>query len=129
MLYGNLYDSSDKLILWNSTHDLAIAPQTTINYYNEVIERDPTAKEDVTIFMLPGVNHCAGGEGPWLTDWFGAANQWSETGVAPTELPAAYVTEKGIDGSGKLCAYPTVAHWDGKGDQHNAASFSCVTPE
>lgn len=122
-------DNGGKLIMWNGLQDVAISPASTVSYYKDVIKHDPTAANDVALFLLPGVDHCAGGVGPWLVDWMGEGNQWADTNVAPREVVAHWVDpEKGIDGNRKVCAYPEVAMWDGKGDPRSANSFRCESP-
>ncbi len=36
------------------------------------------------LFLLPGVTHCGGGDGPDTIDWLAAIQAWVEDGVAPT---------------------------------------------
>jgi Tannase and feruloyl esterase len=42
------------------------------------------------LFMVPGMNHCGGGAGPWQVDWLGALERWVERGEAPAELTARH---------------------------------------
>ena len=57
-----------KLLLWHGWADPALNPLATIRYYDRVIAKDPGAADDVRLFMLPGVLHCAGGPGPDQVD-------------------------------------------------------------
>lgn len=107
------------------------------------------------LFMLPGVGHCAGGPGADSfgqggdpagpapdQDALGALERWVENGVAPSRLiavrkgepapregeagaPMPATVRTGPPSSRPICAWPASAHWDGKGDPHVAASFSC----
>jgi hypothetical protein len=54
----------------------------TIKYYESVIDHDPTASEDVRLFLRPGVAHCISGPGPDVTDYLAAIDEWVESGKA-----------------------------------------------
>jgi len=117
-----------KLIIDNSWMDGSMSAYNTIKYYESVLEHDPTASEDVKLFLRPGVCHCMLGPGPDVTDYLVAIDEWVESGKAPEQLPAQF---RGPDlqptGEGRiLCAYPKVAKYDGKGDTRDPSSFSCV---
>jgi feruloyl esterase len=120
-----------KLIIDNGWMDGSMSAYGTIKYYESVIDHDPTASEDVRLFLRPGVAHCAFGPGPDVTDYLAAIDEWVESGKAPDQLPAQFrgpdfqPTEEGRI----LCAYPKVAKYDGKGDPRDVSSFSCVNGE
>ncbi|MCA3984249.1 tannase/feruloyl esterase family alpha/beta hydrolase [Vibrio vulnificus] len=119
-----------KLLLWNGLRDVAVTPASTIRYYQDVLAHDPKAANDVALFLLPGMDHCAGGAAPWLVDWIDEANLWLDSGNAPTEIIAHdFTPAEGLSGNGKICAFPHVAMWDGKGDPHSADSFRCEPPK
>ena len=82
-----------KLLLWHGWTDGLIPAQNTIDYYGRVAAAMGTerAKESVRLFMLPGVNHCAGGEGPSQVDTLEAIDAWVESGKAPERLLARAV--------------------------------------
>jgi feruloyl esterase len=92
----------------------------SIGYVSSVYEREPKAKEDVRFFLVPGLLHCFGGNGPSGVDWLGAMEAWQQTGRPPSELEAGFVG----GGSRKLCAWPTKAVFVG-GDDRSSASFAC----
>jgi len=119
-----------KLLITNSWGDMAISPLGTILYYESVIERDPKAAEDIRLMIFPGVDHCAGGIGPWFVDYIDVIDNWLENGIAPKQLTAFWVNEKmQPDGSRPVCAYPEYLRYNGSGDSRDASSFSCVKPE
>ncbi|WP_047042078.1 tannase/feruloyl esterase family alpha/beta hydrolase [Vibrio mexicanus] len=89
-------EQGGKLILWNGMHDMAITPASTIQYYQDVIAHDASAAKDVALFMLPGVDHCSGGVGPWLVDWMSEGNQWADSGEAPKEMTAHWLMNNSI---------------------------------
>jgi feruloyl esterase len=95
---------------------MALTPLGTIKYYEEVLERDASAAEDVRLIMVPGMDHCLGGPGPSIIDWVDEIDRWVETDEEP-------------DGSRPACAYPNVLEYDGEGDPRVASSFSCRAAE
>lgn len=115
-----------KLLMYTGWSDAAITALGTIGYYDKVLEHDPSAEEDVKLFMMPGVLHCAGGEGPWWVNWVDEIDKWVTSQEAPEQLPVYFMDEQMQPaGSRLLCAYPEVAIYDGKGDTRDVKSFSC----
>lgn len=115
-----------KLLLYHGTTDGLIPFGNTENYYNSVVEKLGAERpaQHVRFFPVPGMDHCAGGEGAFAADWLGALERWDETGTAPDTLPAAHpMGEKPF--SRPLCAYPKAAHYSGNGDASDAANWSC----
>ena len=116
--------------MFTGWRDMALNPIGTIDYYEDVVERDPTADEDVQLIMVPGMDHCAGGPGPSWVNWVEEIDQWLETDTAPTEVTAHWFdAQMQLDGSRLACAWPEVLEYDGTGDPRDAASFSCVAPD
>jgi Tannase and feruloyl esterase len=97
------------------------------------------------LYMVPGMQHCAGGPGP--TD-FGqngpseredpqhdielALHQWVKKRIAPTSIIATKYVEddpkKGIKMTRPLCPFPQTAAWVGKGSTDDSANFVCKDP-
>jgi feruloyl esterase len=119
-----------KLLMFTGWLDAGISALGTIGYYEDVIEHDKTAANDVRLFMMPGVWHCFGGPGPSYTNFLTDIDKWVETGKAP-EQTAAYWLDENFHPSGSrlICAYPKIAKYDGKGDLRDVLSFSCVSPD
>ena len=136
-----------KLIIYHGWSDAAIAPVNAINYYQSVVSK-MGAKDSQTfvrLFMVPGMQHCAGGPGPSSFGQFGAAQgdpqhdmaaaleQWVEKGAAPEQVIATKYKvgmnpASGVQRTRPLCAFPKVARWNGKGSTDDAASFVCADP-
>ena len=118
-----------KLLMYTGWGDMALTPYGTIEYYESVIDRDASAAEDVRLFMMPGVDHCFGGNGPDWVNYLDVIDRWVETGEAPDQLTAFWLNdEMQPDGSRPVCAYPKVVTYVGEGDPRNATSFSCAEP-
>jgi feruloyl esterase len=115
-----------KLLLWHGWSDPALNPRATIRYVNEVRKKDPASESYARLFLLPGVLHCSGGNGPDRVDWTTAIVDWVEKGTAPSQLLA---TKRGQDGnvvrSRPVCSYPKRAVYSGSGNTDDASSFVC----
>jgi len=102
----------------------------------------------VRLFMVPGMQHCAGGAGPDafgqnrpgvnddpLHDIDAALERWVEQGVAPEKLIATKYKEGApaasagsVSRTRPLCPYPQIARWTGSGSTDDAANFACAAP-
>jgi feruloyl esterase len=115
-----------KLLLYAGWSDPAITPKNTIAYYSSVLEEMGDQQSDwMRLFMVPGMGHCGGGDGPSTFDTIGVIEQWREHGQAPTQI-AAKNTQSGL--SRPLCPYPQTARYDGSGEVADAANWSCAAP-
>jgi feruloyl esterase len=120
-----------KMILWHGWADQNIAPQNSINYYNNVVEvvgDETQAQEFMRLFMVPGMGHCSGGAGPTTFDALAALEKWVEEGVAPTELAGAHMTSGKVDFTRPICMYPQVAVYSGTGSETEAENYTCTAP-
>jgi len=118
-------NNGGKLLLYHGWNDPLISPFNTINYYNEVLTTISSDEhESISLFMMPGVNHCRGGNGFDSWSKLQSIDDWRESGQAPDQIIATHV-EGGIESARPLCAYPQVAVYTGRGDAKDAASFEC----
>lgn len=120
-----------KLIIDNGWMDGSMSAYGTIQYYESILEHDPTAREDIRLFVRPGVTHCMFGPGPDVTDYISAIDEWVENGKAPDQLPASFrgADLQPTDEGRILCAYPKVSTYKGTGDPRDANSFECLNSE
>ena len=79
-----------KLLHYHGWADSAIPPTFSLDYFSAVQKRLGPTPSSYRLFMVPGMNHCAGGQGPWQTDWLAALERWVEAGEAPAELTARH---------------------------------------
>ncbi|WP_170611048.1 tannase/feruloyl esterase family alpha/beta hydrolase [Ruegeria arenilitoris] len=115
-----------KMLLYSGWHDSAASGLAMIGYYEDLLEHDSSASDDIRLFMMPGVEHCFGGPGPSWVNFLTEIDAWVESGEAPDEITAYWLDEQARPtGSRPLCAYPSVAKYDGKGDPLYPTSFSC----
>jgi feruloyl esterase len=118
-----------KLLMYHGWADGLIAPENSINYYNSVLKKMGGRQSDfVRLFMVPGMQHCRGGEGPNQFNVMGALERWRESGTAPDQIIAYHVTGNTVDRTRPLCPYPQVAVYSGVGNIDDAANFSCKMP-
>ena len=148
-----------KMIHYAGWADSAIAPINSVNYYNSVTaglsskahrDHDGGRLEEIQefyrLFMVPGMAHCTGGDGP---NGFGngasvapvvdadhdllkALERWVEQGVPPEKIIATHYVNNdptnGVQFQRPLCPFPQVARFK-VGDPTNADSFECITDE
>ena len=107
--------------MYHGWSDSALSANATTDYVDQVYERDQSAREDLRLFMMPGVLHCFGGKGPSRVDWLDELDGWKKSDQAPSELTAEFLTG---GGARKLCAWPKHAVFQG-GDDRDPASYRC----
>jgi feruloyl esterase len=117
-----------KLLIYHGWSDPLITPQNSINYYQSVIDtmggREKT-EEFARLFMVPGMGHCSGGEGPNNFDTVEVIEQWVERGKAPNHMIASRRSNGATDRTRPLCPYPLVAIRNGSGSSDSATNFTC----
>ena len=82
-------------------------------YYESVLDKMGKNQGDwMRLFMVPGMAHCRGGEGPNTFDKIGTLEAWREKGVVPAQITAAN-PQSAL--SRPLCPYPQYAKYKGTG--------------
>ena len=130
-----------KLLQYHGWGDPAISAMSSIEYYDTVqtfFSRFPDARivssrpiaEFYRLFLVPGMGHCGGGNGPSNFDAFSALESWVEKGVAPSQLigTGTVVGDSTKKMARPICAYPEIAQFKGTGDPNEAANFVCAPP-
>ena len=117
--------SGAKLLLFHGWSDTGITPETTIWYYDLVLNKMGRNQSDwMRLFMVPGMGHCGGGPGVNSFDQIGTLERWVEKGVAPDTIMGV-----GANGLARpICAYPQAAEYKGTGDLKDATNWSCKAP-
>jgi len=112
--------------MYHGWADPAIQPEHSVVYYNSVLAKMGGKQEDfIKLFMVPGMGHCQGGQGPSQINWMSALENWREGGQAPAQLHASRVANNRVDMTRPICAYPQVAQYKGVGSTNDAANFVC----
>ena len=130
-----------RLILYHGTTDGLIPYGNSVDYYASVVQRVGArrARAGLRFYVVPGMDHCFGGEGAYQVDWLGAMEAWVEQGRAPGTLgarhpaaaapgPPGMPVPAGKNFARPLCAYPQVARYRGTGDDADPANFRCESP-
>jgi len=115
-----------KLLLYHGWNDTGIPPENTIYYFESVLKEMGNGQDDwMRLFMVPGMGHCSGGNGPYSFDTIGALEKWREGNTPPDQImgsnPRSGLTRP-------LCPYPQYAEYDGTGDLKDAANWKCTKP-
>ena len=120
-----------KLLLSHGWTDGLIPANNTVAFYQRLSPRLQAgqARRQLRLFMVPGMDHCGGGEGPSSIDTLAAIDQWASTGVAPDRLIATRPAgAKQSAMSRPLCPFPQLAAYMGEGPVDQAESFVCKAP-
>lgn len=119
-----------KLLIYHGWNDQNVSPYITVKYFKSVQDTMGAAKvaNNIRLFMVPGMAHCSGGEGPNVFDKVGTLDRWVEEGKAPDSITASHSTDGKVDRTRPLCPYPQVAKYKGTGSIDDAASFECRLP-
>ncbi|MGW3104517.1 tannase/feruloyl esterase family alpha/beta hydrolase [Streptomyces sp. NPDC001100] len=136
-----MYDATDpdltafkkaggKLILWHGLGDQHIPAVGTMAYYKAVekaVGGEAATASFARLFLLPGVAHCGGGQGPNTFDALTAITDWVTKGEAPASL-----TTKSVDSGGDTTAsrpvypFPYYAENTAGGPATDASSYTPV---
>ncbi len=119
-----------KLVIYHGWADQNIPPRGSISYYEGVVKTMGQEKTNaaVRLYMVPGMGHCGGGEGPNEFDLLTALDHWRDHGAAPGAVVASKVESGKVTRTRPLCPYPQVARYKGTGSIDQAASFACAAP-
>lgn len=112
-----------KLVMWHGWADQAIPPTGTIAYYDAIRRRMgglAATQRFARLYMLPGMLHCSGGEGPSSFDLLTPLMEWVESGTGPERVVAR---QPQTGRTRPVFPYPKVARYSGSGDVNDAASF------
>jgi feruloyl esterase len=81
----------------------------------------------VRLFMVPGMGHCGGGDGPFVVDVISAIDEWVGGGHAPERILAS--NPPGAPPRTRpLCPFPQEARYMGTGSTDEAKNFKCAAP-
>ena len=119
-----------KLLQYHGLTDQQVMPRNSANYYEAVRKAVGATASDANhrLYLVPGMNHCGGGDGPSHFDMLGALEQWREHDVRPETIPASHQTGGRADRTRNLCPYPQVSTYVGSGSESEAANYTCTMP-
>ncbi|MDE2416451.1 MAG: tannase/feruloyl esterase family alpha/beta hydrolase [Burkholderiales bacterium] len=128
-----------KMVLYHGVSDPIFSAEDTRQWVERLGKAGVnTANDFARYFPVPGMNHCNGGPAADQVDLLTPLVQWVEQGVAPQAVVASV---RGAGNAGgvnaeipqdwsptrtrPLCAYPTVATYQGSGSTEDARNFAC----
>ena len=117
-----------KLIQYHGWADQQIPSGSSVTYYQSVLDTmggPSKVKSNYRLFMVPGMGHCGGGDGPSNFDMLTALEQWVENNKAPDQIVASRIANGKTERTRPLCPYPQAATYKGTGSTDDAANFVC----
>ena len=123
---SGFYGHGGKQLFFHGVSDPWFSVLDTVDYYGRLGQGNGGAdkvSQSSRLFLIPGMNHCGGGQALDKFDLLTALVDWVEAGKTPDGVTATGAAFPGR--SRPLCPYPQHAQYDGKGDPQSAASFSC----
>ncbi len=119
-----------KLLLSHGWTDGLIPANNTVAFYERLSKQLPARAKarQLRLFMVPGMNHCSGGEGPSAIDTLAVIDRWASETLAP-ERVVARSQPRQPPMSRPLCPFPMVARYEGRGPTEREDSFACVSPQ
>jgi feruloyl esterase len=120
-----------KLLIFHGTADPIFSALESIDYYERLTRSaggPSRTSRWARLFLVPGMNHCAGGPATDSFDGLGAITEWVEHGTAPARIDAsALATNQYFPGRTRpLCPFPAAARYKGTGSLEDGANFVCA---
>jgi hypothetical protein len=134
---GTFFAHGGRLLMSHGWADGLIPASNSVKFYRELYAALPEAErqEQLRLFMVPGMNHCGGGEGATVWDPLEVLEAWDQSGKPPERIVATRGGPGGPPGapvgppqpplSRPLCPYPLIPTYTGSGSQDDAANFTC----
>lgn len=118
-----------KLLLVHGAADPVVSAWVTIDYQRQLDRAHPRpgapgAADFARTFIVPGMNHCAGGPSLDRFDALAALVEWVETEKPPERIEARGSAAL-RDETRPLCPWPEVARYRGAGSVQVSASYEC----
>jgi feruloyl esterase len=120
-----------KMIFFHGMADPIFSANDTVAYLDGLSKRFGATDDLARLYLVPGMNHCAGGPATDQFDLLTALDDWVEKGRAPQAIAARARAVPGVQWPGRtrpLCPYPSYAAYSGSGSLEDAANFSCRQP-
>lgn len=120
-----------KLLIFHGTADPIFSALESIDYYQRLTRNNggpETTADWARLFLVPGMNHCAGGPATDSFDGLGAIVDWVEKGTAPARIEASALpgTKYFAGRTRPLCPYPAYARYGGTGSIEDGQNFVCA---
>jgi feruloyl esterase len=117
-----------RLIMLHGLADEVISPNSTIDYYKQLIATvgQPAVDQSVRFYTVPGMGH---GTGSFIPNWdsLAALEGWVEGGLAPATGVAVDAVAGTYGRTRPLCQFPSWPKYRGSGSLDAAVNYNCVT--
>jgi feruloyl esterase len=135
---GSFVARRGKLLMYGGWIDPLVSPTVAVDFYRKhAAALGAQAGESLRLFMMPGMGHCRGGNGPDTVDWLSSIEAWVERGTAPPSLlsyqlagrtggetPARFpLPPDRVLAARPLYPFPSYAKYRGSGPVTDPASF------
>ena len=102
----------------------------SVNFYKSATKAigDAKAARSLRLFMVPGMGHCGGGEGPNTFRHDGAARTVGREGAAADARRRLAQHERQSRSDASALPVPEVARYTGSGSTDEAENFTCRLP-
>jgi feruloyl esterase len=133
-----------KLLVYTGWSDSIEGVLNTADYYEktERVTGGRTETQDFfRLFVIPGMNHCGGGDGAFAVDYLSYLEVWVEKDHAPDVMIGAHpksdvyadwdtfpLDPSTVSFTRPIYPYPLLAKYKGSGDPNNAKNFEPVGP-
>ncbi len=121
--YSAFHDSKGKIIFYHGWNDPALSALSTVEHVKAVKAFDPGADDYMKLYLMPGVLHCGGGQGPSQVNMLAVIRDWVEKGIVPGRLVLTRQEQGRTVMTRPVYPWPQEAVWDGKGDPNVESSF------
>ncbi|MDP9996052.1 feruloyl esterase [Variovorax boronicumulans] len=122
------FANGGRLVMLHGLADEVISPNSTIDYYKQLIATVGQAAVDqsVRFYTVPGMGH---GTGSFIPNWdsLAALEGWVEGGLAPATGVAVDAVAGSYGRTRPLCQFPSWPKYRGAGSLDAAVNYSCVT--
>ena len=118
-------------LIYHGWADQQVAPGSSVEFYKAALKFSASSARDaswIRLFMVPGMGHCTGGQGPDTFDKIRLIERWVEKGEIPARVIASHRSAGKVGRTRPLCPYPKVARHDGTGSIDEAENFTCRLP-
>lgn len=119
---GSFAARGGKFIILTGVSDPVFSAKDQVEWFKQMNRDTPNAQNFSRMFMVPGMNHCGGGQAFNDFDPLTLLENWHAKGQAPERMMAQGKAFPGRQMP--VCAYPKAAFYTG-GDAARAESFEC----
>jgi hypothetical protein len=120
------FSGGRKLLMSHGWADGLIPSMSTVNFYRDLTAHLGAQKSnDTRLFMIPGMGHCGGGDGPFLFDAISTLDTWVDTGRAPERIVVSNPPNAPAR-TRPLCPWPQEAVYSGQGSSDDEKNFKCA---